>query len=62
MYLLRHGTRSQERLCLERLLQPVIGMPDGWEHLAAVELEKIDSMRDEAVLEELELLRRKVWA
>jgi hypothetical protein len=33
-------------------------MPNGWEHLAAAELQKIDRKSDEAVLDGLGLLRR----
>ena len=36
-------------------------MPDGWERLAAAELQRIDRMSDEEVLAELELLRRREW-
>jgi hypothetical protein len=60
MYLL-HGTKSKESLCLERQLRPVVGIPAGWERLAAAELQRIDRMSDEEVLAELELLRRREW-
>ena len=55
--LLRHGTRSEQRICLERQLEPVLPMPEGWEGLVAVQLAQIEGMDSVQVMRELQQLR-----